>query len=42
MFGFGALPAIFQLIAMMFIKESPKYLIKVHKKEEAIVIMRKI
>ena len=42
MFGFGAIPAILQLISMMFIQESPKYLIKAKKKEEALIIMKTI
>lgn len=40
MFGFGAIPALFQLVSMLFIKESPKYLIKANRKEEAVEIMK--
>lgn len=42
MFGFGAIPAILQMIAMMFINESPKFLIKAGKKDEAVKIMKNI
>ena len=42
MFGVGAIPAICQLISMIFIKESPKYLIKANRKDEAKAIMRTI
>lgn len=42
MFGFGIFPALLQLISMLFIPESPKYLMKIKENEKAKIILSTI